>query len=492
MPDASSNRYQSRLFNFVNQQSQRLGDRLQRTVRHLKVTTGWSLEALLYPVYALFQKALASASRQLHSEEQQPKLELQANDADSEAETPPSSDTPIQRVLEVVENRKVRGIASELVSRNLVLISDENEILNILTLQQQEKLQERINTEIAKYWRYWELCAEKQETKLLTEINSLLTKLTSSDSREEISTLIENTRVAALIESVSSLNPDPAISFLDAAVAKLESNALVPISRSTAVVQQRASSLYHFVQTQLNIFVYGKEQLTTKNAPITVDAFDWENQVRKVQALIWAAVNFFFGDRIAEKVMQSTSAENGNRLLQSLASRSLPNSQELADPWLRESDLFGESQFVNEPENQQQLVATPETTNPALPSGQSPRSAKQNLIKNSYQGLLSEPSAGLVQQITPDHELSLPLSMDTSSIVQLESESNNGVISQQQRHQKTQMEAKPDWIETKAKTIGYEKHPLEQILEWLDRAMLTLEEICVKVFQSLQRLWRGK
>ena len=103
MPDASSNRYQSRLFNFLNQQSQRLGDRLQRTVRHLQVTTGWSLEALLYPVYALFQTAIGSASRQLHSKEQRPKLELQADDAGSQPETPPSADTPSQRVLEAVE-----------------------------------------------------------------------------------------------------------------------------------------------------------------------------------------------------------------------------------------------------------------------------------------------------------------------------------------------------------------------------------------------------
>jgi len=494
MPDASSNRYQSRLFNFVNQQSQRLGDRLQRTVRYLQVTTGWSLEALLYPVYVLFQKAIGSAGRQLHSEKQQPKLQLQTDDADSQPETPPSADTPIQRVLEVVDSLRVRGIASELVSRNLVLISNENEILNILTLQQQEKLQEQIIIEIAKYWRYWRLSAEKQETKLLTEINYLLTKLTSSGKDDKVPTLTENTRVATLIKSVSSLNPYPAMSLLDAAVAKLESNALVPMSRSTALVQRRASSLYHFVQTQLNIFIYGKEQ-PTKSTPRAVDAFDWENQAPNIQALIWAAVNFFFGDRTAEKVMQSASAKNfseklpGKRLPRRLASRTLPNTQDVADPWLSESDLFSESQFVSEPENQQQLVAAPQTKNPPLPSHQSPRSSKKNLIRESYQRLLRSPTpgAGLAQQTTPAHELSSPMKMNTSPIVQLESESNKGEISQQQRRQKTQMEAKPDWIETKAKTIGYEKHPLEQILEWLDRAILMLEEICVKIVQSLRR-----
>jgi len=39
--------------------------------------------------------------------------------------------------------------------------------------------------------------------------------------------------------------------------------------------------------------------------------------------------------------------------------------------------------------------------------------------------------------------------------------------------------------------MGYEKHPLEKILEWLDAVILWLEEIFAKLFQSLQRVWQG-
>jgi hypothetical protein len=61
-----------------------------------------------------------------------------------------------------------------------------------------------------------------------------------------------------------------------------------------------------------------------------------------------------------------------------------------------------------------------------------------------------------------------------------------------QGYQTTQVEAQPDWIEARAKTIGYEKHPLEQILLWLDNIMLLLEEIFFKIFQFLQNLWKRR
>jgi hypothetical protein len=222
MPSASSNRYQSRLFNFVHGQSRHLGDRLNTTFRHLQIATKWSLQALFYPVILLMQRALESADKQLHAQAPQNRLQLQTNNIHSQ----PDVDTPIQRVLQALEDTEtrihgdkgnvnrnffgfwwfkffpnklgrvffktwlgsqspskypvspvpnpqspvpfstvtnipkphfstVRGIASELENRNLVLVTAENEILDILTRQQQEKLQDRIVGEIADYWHYW-------------------------------------------------------------------------------------------------------------------------------------------------------------------------------------------------------------------------------------------------------------------------------------------------------------------------------------------------
>jgi hypothetical protein len=48
--------------------------------------------------------------------------------------------------------------------------------------------------------------------------------------------------------------------------------------------------------------------------------------------------------------------------------------------------------------------------------------------------------------------------------------------------QQNKYQFKPDWIEIKAIFIGYEKHPLEQILTWLDHLMLWIEIIFTSIF----------
>lgn len=44
-----------------------------------------------------------------------------------------------------------------------------------------------------------------------------------------------------------------------------------------------------------------------------------------------------------------------------------------------------------------------------------------------------------------------------------------------------------DWIDIDAQTVSYVKHPLEQVLEWLDNALLWLETQVTKLGQWLQR-----
>ena len=81
MSPGSSGRYQSRLFNFVHQQSRRLTQQWEHTFRHLQVATKWGVEALLYPVYR-FLNPTESAGKTLEGKEPQTRLKLQP-------ETPP-------------------------------------------------------------------------------------------------------------------------------------------------------------------------------------------------------------------------------------------------------------------------------------------------------------------------------------------------------------------------------------------------------------------
>jgi hypothetical protein len=44
----------------------------------------------------------------------------------------------------------------------------------------------------------------------------------------------------------------------------------------------------------------------------------------------------------------------------------------------------------------------------------------------------------------------------------------------------------PDWIETHAETTGYVKHPLEQVLEWLDQLLTRIEAVGIAVWKMIR------
>ncbi|MEH2169827.1 MAG: hypothetical protein V7K41_24890 [Nostoc sp.] len=546
MSSGSSGRYQSRLFNFVHQQSRRVTQQWEHTFRHLQVATKWGVEVLLYPVYLLFQSS-ESSGKTLHTKEPQTRLKLQPNDTDFQPETLPNADSPIQNVLEAVNYLSsdepastptkasehfnplallgvfrlkfgeknsnltqssnitanqavslnpsqldnalqqclpiVRGIATNLMSRNLVLVTADNEILDILTPQQQAKLEDRIINEVANYWQFWRLIVAKKEAQLLPQIDRLLAKLTDGNPAE----------IPVLAENIPKdlLNTDRLLAFLDIAIAKLESNALVP-------VQERSQKIVQVAQTQLNIFLYGKEQLAAKGE-IAPNADDLETHSQNFQALIEAALNYFFGVGNRKTLDTTTSNERlpdklfPSRLRKALFKSPLVENQDLTDdPWLTWNDLFGDTKTVAD-----KPVTLSGGKNPALaPSLSIGHFPQKNLsVKQPKIG------SGLVQRKQPSSNLAssqktsgkvASVKQTQTRISQTKSESRKGEILQQQFHQSSQVEAQPDWIETTATSTGYEKHPLEQLLEWLDYIMVWLEERFVKIFQSLRQLWQGK
>ncbi|MEH1765450.1 MAG: hypothetical protein V7K76_09010 [Nostoc sp.] len=551
MSFGSSGRYQSKLFNFVHQQSRRVTQQWEHTYRHLQVATKWGVEVLLYPVYLLFQSS-ESSGKTLHTKEPQTRLKLQPYDTDCQPETPPHADSPIQNVLEAVyylssdeaastpvktsepfkplaflgifrskfvdnhstnnanliqasnitENQAgsinplqlenslqqhlpiVRGIATNLMNRNLVLVTADNEILDILTSQQQAKLEDRIINEVAKYWQCWRLIISQKETQqLLPQIDQLLAKLTDGNSAK--------TPVLAEWIPKDLFNTDRLLTLLDIAFAKLESNALVP-------VQERSQEIVQVAQTQLNIFLYGKEQLAGKGE-IAPNADGLETHTQNLQALIEAALNYFFGVGNSKTLEPTTSEERlpgklfSSRLRKALSKSPQLENQDLTDdPWLTWNDFFGDTETVAD-----KSVTLSQRTNPALvPSLSVGHFPQKNLsVKQPKFG------SGLVQRKQPTNNLvsrqktsgKIASAKQTrASISQTKSESRKGEMLKQQFQQSSQVEAQPDWIETKATSTGYEKHPLEQLLEWLDYVMLWLEERFVRIFQSLRQLWQGK
>ncbi|MBD6619236.1 hypothetical protein FNW02_26265 [Komarekiella sp. 'clone 1'] len=544
MSSGSSGHYQSRLFNFVHQQSRRVTQQWENTFRHLQVATKWGVETLIYSVYLLFQSS-ESNGKTLQTKEPQTSLKLQPNDT-VPAETHLTVDTPIHQVLGTIQNLSsqevtatstthlnplaflgtlwgkaihhnsttntnspqsltisdnpagslnpsqsknalqhnllvVRGIATNLLNRNLVLVTAENEILDILTSQQQAKLEEKIISEVANYWYCWRLTKVRKENVLLPEINRLLAKLTGK-STSKIQCILEGTS-----EDLNLINKSKLLAFIDASVANLETKAVVP-------VQQRSLEIIQVVQIQLNTFLYGKERLATRGE-IAVNADSLETHTLNFQALIEAALNYFFGVGAGKKLESSGNQRQLQRKRLPDRSFNIPKSPQLhnqdvqTDPWLNLSDLFGESKTaVNKP------VAVPQRLNPVLASSVLPEMSVPKKVARSKAKSELVQKKKITRNLTSIQKTSgkiISAKQNQDRISQSKSDSPRGDVFQRLR-QSTQMEAKPDWIETTATLMGYEKHPLEQLLEWLDSFMLWLEEIFVNIFHVLQKLWRGK
>ena len=376
---ASSGRYQSRLFNFVRQQSRRLTEQCDRTFRHLQVSVSWGMQLILYPVYVLF-KSKPAPGKQLDKTVQQTwdqlqdanlaaefSLKLPPDDTNSQPQRTPTADTPIC-------GEPLRGMSSPL-----------------------------------EYDSY----------------------------------------------------SYPPLTFVDRRIADLESNYLAPVSKTAITLVQRSWKLVLRAQTQL-ISLFGGTQSANKKSPTNVT----DTHKLRIQALIWAAVNYFFGRRSGKQLGQTTPINNlelqagsakSGLLPRKIISSKVPSAQlppQLTsfdvDPWLTLNDLFGEPELEGEPSTQHRIYLH-----------------GLSQLKQAF---------GLVKRQT------------IKGMVVVGKSTNMGDSNQPST---VQLEPAPDWIETKATMMGYAKHPLEQLLDWLDRVMLYLEDFSIAVWRWIQQLLRA-
>jgi hypothetical protein len=499
MPFASG-RYQSRLFNFLHRRSQKLSDRVGKTLRQVKVTASWSVQAIIYPVFVLIQKAVESSGKQFSGSEPNKQSFLGGNIDDTEYSLNP--DIAIIRVLETVKNLpsqqigldelskiqnireiSVRGIATNLENRKLVLVSENNQIMDILTPQQQVRSQNQIVHEVAKYWDYWQVSnnqveKESENLNLFPEIDRLLQRITG---RNRVS-LTEVAEVSGESKLVS-------LELIDATVANLEFKALVPVSRAALTVKNQGLKLIEVIQSNFQVFLYGNESLSVS---------DLDSQERKIsdvsiKDLIRKAVNYFFydstgldsnfGNQLSRHHTPERSLNESRKskiLSSSRKKQGLIIESQINDPWLTFDDLFAEDVIFESDEESQignlDNQISNQTENPRLPG-----KVKKPKLLNQYKtggnlATTKKSSQALSQSLTLNKSRKLAVSparmSEVSQVDISEDESKRQV----------------DFIEIKARTVSYDKHPLEIILEWLDISLLWLEKgfvIVVRFFKSL-------
>lgn len=494
MSSSSSRPYQSKVFNFFNQYSRQVSQKLETTIRNLKVATKWSVESLLYPLYQLLQPNQLIAKR-LQTSNQTTQTSLKSH-------TPPPADTPIHNVLESVKNLPsaaasepetlqnlksssffgrtwekiahsfdwlqtqttpklqpektlqyhiptVQGIAVKLETRNLVLVTENNQVLDVLTISQQRKLNDTINQEIAKYSHKYshilQLPATQQEDDILPEINRLLNKLTNS-SNSSIIYVTENPNTLEIKSYPPTPNkPNKILAVLDSTLAKLEAKAIIPVKQQSQGIIQIVNQI---VKTKLEIFIYGKEQVEARG-DISVNADRLKQQNLYISAFIESAINYFFGGR---KIPQLKEEERFDELPKQTVNKTLNKIIDISqnqksdltlDSWLTLSDLFGNLEIIDNTryDNKQQVLTT----------------EKKRIVETQKTA----------------------------------AKTSEYIFENDREPEKQQNRLKPDWIETNATFIGYEKHPLEQILEWLDYIMLWIEVIFTNMIYFFKGLLQG-
>ncbi|AFZ46673.1 hypothetical protein Cyast_0698 [Cyanobacterium stanieri PCC 7202] len=166
-----------------------------------------------------------------------------------------------------------------------------------------------------------------------------------------------------------------------------------------------------------------------------------------IQALIWAAIDYFFNVKL-NKDKPLTFSQTTEELL-------LIDGQ-ISDPWLSWEDLYGEKK---------------------------PSILEDNINKiNDSHIVINPPSESDLQTVEDNSknkgELIIEKELDNEIITFIEEKEFNDV-------QKHPSEGE---IEAKVITIGYDKHFLEIILEKLDTVILALEELILKIIGFCQSL----
>ena len=503
--------YKSRLFNFINRQTIRFQDKLGITIRQLRSATEMGVQLLLYPAYLMVQAG--RVTRQQLEAKVQSSLLLSAKEESESNSASASNSVPLDEVLNLVEpwlearensdrtfaetidvspnnetrdfvdpwlnfspetnatpsevkeiqpsfapipaqaSLKIQGIASVLDSHQLVLVSPENRILNVLDQKQQKLLQQYL------------VKRQQQPNLLITTTRKVLASLPTiskqSDSipspvklfwqmlewvqTSSVATTVNLFGESQLVSSTpvlpsnttSSALPN-ALIHLENTVTDLETSPFVPNSMTIGSLGDRVSRL----SPQANL-----SGLTESQPNIPANPF-------QIRAIIKAAIDYFYGRIRGNSVTTLPTSARRIPLESKNISSYLPGkSLELNLPqaedsssWLSWNDIFSNT-----------ITSTVQPRSSEQQKGSIEASQSASLSANTANPLPSFPTSQEHDEVFTD--ITYSSSPDT------------------------QLETASDLLETEATTVGYVKHPLERILGILDYLIVWLEETFLKIWQ---------
>jgi hypothetical protein len=481
---SSSGPYKSRLFNFLNRGAIAFNDNLGKTVRNLKVAVTWGAQILLYPFY-LFIQTGRWVERQIENKFTEIKYYLPSDNNTPENEII-TTDKLVLSILNEVrvsvnsnldnsvinqeinlenDHQKIRAIACLLKTKNLVLVNNNNEIIDIFSSEQQQKITKLITWQLSQYWLY-----KRHQIKKITSSLPLI----STNNNHIIAPIKWFWQVFAWMQvsdvarginlfSESNLNIGYSENSLNI------NNPLKSYLNNQEIVNKIDKKIFNLEGELID----GKSLISNQQEDILL-----EDNPFQIQTLIWAAIDHFFGN----KNNQKKNLQKESQLPQLTASKFQINEQE-SDPWLTWEDLSSKT-------NNEEILAE------NMGMEQKPI---QLLTGNTSSPVTS--LRKISQLITQSHQLSETVKAQKASSTSTAKRKNNNLVltnfntdkdmelvSQKELNydQFNNIESKPEWLETEVKHIGYVKNPLEIVLQWLDKFMLWLEEVVIFIINMIK------
>ena len=486
--------YKSRLFNFLNRQRIVLGDRLAKTFRQAKITAIWGAQILIYPVYLVAQagRALVWKLEQKVApiplpetgkatpedyipvdtpvwktlDRIKPLLETLPGNYEIQTFAPPvlwtdnlpaiasATDTPPHGITTDKAHR-IRGIASTVDRHHLVLTTVDNQSLNVLTQNQQERLEQNIRWELADYAYRQYLQRIKARQYLIPPALTVnphippplrwFWQLMRWEQQSSIAIAIDLFDEAQIVPSWQefALTPKERDSALDIARSQALWQPPPPVTDLVVELDEAIATL----ETQQDRF---RDRLEVWWQESTNSDLNDSDRLAKLQFLLRAAMDYFFG----------TADKNP----------ALPASPKEEEPWLVWEELYDRSRQAFTPQVPQPEAIShgemPELHD--LPSTQPLSASNSNSHFSSLQK--SVPMSDSLNPVPRENSSSIPKN-------ELAKTSEN------------KPEFEENWLEVDAKTTGYIEHPLEKILKFVDRVMAWIENAIVAIWNFFKRIF---
>lgn len=540
----ASGPYRSRLLNVLHRQTRQWADQSAQVWRHFKVATLWGVQLLLYPVYWAFQTGRVIGKQLQQAERQVAHFRLQL-EARRQQQPPLTADTAIHSVLQAVQTivaptalpslappvlpdrpteretsttgispansslptpsmpsaptlqpNAIRAIASLVATRTLVLVTAQNQVLDILTPLQQQWLYQRLADEVARYRRYqqvaqpphWQFQVRLFPPKLrqtqwlpVRYFRALMGWMQQGPVAKLTNLFDEATLLTGDRWDRANLLTLPALPTLGELGATAQgTTALPPPPSWLGTLPQAASTL---IQALL------QQEATSTSGPVTAIAIDlqWEAPVdlwtnpptSPTQA---APAQATLGIPCPFPPSPSVSVPPALPPSPGAAARPMPPSLLPRLPGLRAAKPAARA-TEPAPVTQWQAIVRLIT---ATPVGSSLPVAQAQLFTAPpappVQRSLPQPPTPPASLIPPSPVDPLPVPTFASAITTAPTTEAITALESQETTDTAPVPA-PGLLEVEAQILGYVKHPLEHVLEWLDQMMLWLET-------ALERFWR--